>query len=101
MSVIWKSYTFFSAKTYRNCASNLVVSCIGLWVQIFGRPLSVVSVCNVGVLWPNVSMDQDETWHGGGPRPWPVLDEDSAAPKKWHNTPTFWPLSIVAKRLDG
>jgi len=28
-------------------------------------------VCNVGVLWPNGLMDQDETWHAGRPRPWP------------------------------
>jgi len=28
-----------------------------------------LSVCNVGVLWPNGWMDQDEAWHGG--RPWP------------------------------
>jgi len=29
--------------------------------------LCVLSVCNVGVLWPNGWMDQDETWHGGRP----------------------------------
>jgi len=28
-------------------------------------------VCNVGVLWQNGWTDQDETWHGGRPRPWP------------------------------
>jgi len=33
--------------------------------------LSCLSVCDVGVLWPNGSMDQDETWHAGRPRPWP------------------------------
>jgi len=49
---------------------------------IFGRPvvkrfpyaigpLSVLSVCNVGVLRPNGWVDQDETWHGGRPRPRP------------------------------
>jgi len=53
---------------------------------IFGRPfvkrftlyaivplscLSCLSVCDVGVLWPNGGMDQDETWHAGRPRPWP------------------------------
>jgi len=27
--------------------------------------LSCLSVCNVGVLWPNGWMDQDETWHAG------------------------------------
>jgi len=30
--------------------------------------LSCLSVCNVGVFWPNGWMDQDETWHGGRPR---------------------------------
>jgi len=45
-------------------------------ILVFGRPnrclsvclpacLSVVSVCDVGVLWPNGWIDQDETWHGG------------------------------------
>ena len=33
--------------------------------------LSVLSVCVVGVLWPNGSMDQDEPWLAGRPRPWP------------------------------
>ena len=31
--------------------------------------LSDLPVCDVGVLWPNGWMDQDETWHGGRPRP--------------------------------
>jgi len=31
----------------------------------------VLSVYNVGVLWPNGWMDQDETWHAGMPLPWP------------------------------
>ena len=29
-----------------------------------------------------------------------MLDEDPAPPK-WHNLPNFWPMSAVAKRLDG
>jgi len=34
-------------------------------------------VCNVGVLWPNGWLDQDETWHAGRPRPgYMVLDGD-------------------------
>ena len=48
--------------------------------SIFGRPfvkrfavccrtvvLSVLSVCDVSVLWPNGRMDQDETWRGDRP----------------------------------
>jgi len=27
--------------------------------------LSVLSFCDIGVLWPNGWMDQDETWHAG------------------------------------
>jgi len=38
-----------------------------LWDRCLSSP--VCPVCNVGVLWPNGWMDQDETWHGGRPRP--------------------------------
>ena len=33
--------------------------------------LSCMSVCNIGVLWPNGCTDHDETWHADRPRPWP------------------------------
>jgi len=33
--------------------------------------ITLLSVCGVGVLWPNGWMDEDETWHAGRPRPWP------------------------------
>jgi len=46
---------------------------------VFGRPFVkwfalcnwtvVLSVWNVGVLWPNDWIDQDESWHAGRPRP--------------------------------
>jgi len=39
--------------------------------MLWDRCLSVCPVCNVDVLWPNSWMDQDETLHGGRPRPWP------------------------------
>jgi len=82
---------------------------------MFGRPflkrfalcywtvvLSVCPVCNVGVLWPNSWMLQDETWHGGRPRPRHiVLDGDPAlSPKKGTQALNFWPMSVVAKWLD-
>jgi len=35
------------------------------------RCVSVLSVCDVGVLWPNGWTDRDETWLAGRPRPWP------------------------------
>jgi len=54
------------------------------------RCLSVLSVCNVGVLWSNGWMDQDETWRGGRPqyRPHCVRWEPSS-PKKGHSRPHF------------
>ena len=56
------------------------------------------------LLWPNGCMDQDATWYGGrlGLRDI-VFDVDPATPRK-KGTPTppnFWPMFIVAKRLDG
>jgi len=54
--------------------SSVLAQCI-----VFGRPFvkqfalcyrpmpvcPVCRVCDVGVLWPNAWMDQDETWHAG------------------------------------
>ena len=73
-------------------------------VCLWGEPLQVslyatgllccLSVCNVGVLWPNGWMDQDATWYGGRPRP-------RRHCVRWGPSPTqFRPMSIVTKRLD-
>jgi len=62
--------------------------------------LSVLSVCNVGVLWPNGWIDQDATWYGR--RPWPrrhcVRWGPSSPHRKQHSSPHVRPISIVAKR---
>jgi len=48
----------------------------------------VLSVCDVGALWPNGWMYQDATWHGGRPwlRPHCVRRGPSSPPKKGHST---------------
>ena len=47
-----------------------------------------LSVCNVGVLWPNCSMDQDETWRGGRSRPRPhCVRRGPISPEKGHSSP--------------
>jgi len=53
------------------------------------------------LLWPNgwIKMPLG-TEVGLGPG-FIVLDGDPALPKKGHSTPTFQPISIVAKQLDG
>jgi len=62
---------------------------------------SVLSVCDVGVLWPNGWMDQNATWYGGRPDPGHiVLDWDLAPPKRGH-APSIRALTVLAKRLDG
>jgi len=65
--------------------------------------LSCLSVCNVGVLWPNGWMDQDETWHAGRPRPWShcVRWRPSSPPPKGAGAPQFRLISVAGKWLDG
>jgi len=60
-------------------------------------PLScpVCPVCDVDVLWSNASMDQDETWHAGRPRPWPhCVRWDPAPLPKGAHTPIFDPYLL-------
>jgi len=66
------------------------------------RPLSVLSVCDVGVLWPNGWMDQDETWHARRPRPGHIVSDWDPAPlpQKGAEPPIFgpyllWPNSLM------
>jgi len=51
-----------------------------------------LSVCNVGVLWPNGWTDQDETWRAYRPRPSHImLDGDPGTPPPKRHTPIFGP----------
>ena len=60
----------------------------------------VLSVCSVGVLWPNRWMDQYETWHAGSPGHI-VLDGDPDPPPPRGRNPQFSAHIYVAKWLDG
>jgi len=53
--------------------------------------LSCLSVCDVGVLWPNGWTDQDETWRAGRPQPWPhfVRWGPTSPPQKGGGAPEF------------
>jgi len=60
-----------------------------------------LSVCDVGVLWPNGWTDQDETWQGGRRRPRPhCVRWGPSSPEKRAQPSNFRPISVVAKRLD-
>jgi len=53
-------------------------------------------------LWPNSWMDQNSTWHRGGPRSSHiVLDGDPLPTPKGGGAPNFRPMSILVKRLHG
>jgi len=62
---------------------------------------SCLSVCDVGVLWPNGWMDQDEAWHRGRPRPRSYWVRWGPIPqKRGHSSPNFlscllWPNGWV------
>ena len=48
--------------------------------------LSCLSVYDVGVLWPNGCMDQDDTWGGGRPQPRPLCARwEPSSPQKGHS----------------
>ena len=48
--------------------------------------LSCLTACDVGVLWPNGWMDQDETSHGGRPRPGHIELDGDPAPQPQRGT---------------
>ena len=64
------------------------------------RCLSCLSVsltlCDVGVLWPNGWTHQDETWQAGRPRPWPhcVRWGPSSPSPKGAQPPIFGPYLL-------
>jgi len=86
----YDDYLEDKGEDYQNCSVRYCVPQLCTMIHtytwtVFGRPfvkwftlcygtvvcLSVISVCVVDVLWPNGWMYQEETWHGGRPRPWP------------------------------
>jgi len=74
--------------------------CITVHSILSDRCLSCLSVCNVGVLWPNGWMDQDATWYGGKPLPRPhcVRRGPNYPMERGTAAPTFRPMSMLAKR---
>jgi len=59
--------------------------------------LSCLSLCDVGVLWPNAFMHQVETWHAGRTRPWPYCvrwGPASVSPKGHNPSPIFDPYLL-------
>jgi len=87
-------------KRFVLCCQTVVLS---VCLPVLYCPVLSCPVCDVGVLWPNGWMDQDEPWNAGRPRPWPhcVRWGPTSPPQKGAEPPNFRPMSIVAKWLDG
>jgi len=76
--------------------------------MLLGRCLSV---CDVGILWPNGWINQDETWHAGSPRrvgsghivldgdPAPLPKRGTAAPHRIFGPCLLWPNGWIKMSL--
>jgi len=53
------------------------------------------------LLWSNGWMDQNATGCEGRPQSLATVLDGDPAPPKGHRLPNFWPMSVMAKRLDG
>ena len=94
-SVSQRITTWHVVATSHQQVSILTICCFWPTVCKRVRPMlsdRCLSVCNVGVLWPNGWMDQDETRHAGRPRPWPHCVRwrpSSPLPQKGGGAPQF------------
>jgi len=79
----------------------------GFWATVCEKVRPMLSdccpVCDIGALWPNSWMDQDETWRASRPRTWPhcVRRGPSSPSPKGAEPLNCWPISVVAKWLHG
>jgi len=73
----------------------------GFWATVSSLSVCLSVMLVVGVLLPNSWMDQDETLHGGRPRPRPHCVRWGPSSPKRGTSPNFWPMSVVAKQLGG
>jgi len=97
------------------CNEFLFFCCISFWATVGKTVCPILSecclyctlslsfpVCSVSVLWPSGWMDQDDTWLADRPWPWHiVLDGDPTPSPQRGRAPNFWPISVVARWLDG
>ena len=74
---------------------------VGFWATVCKtvRPMLLdLSVCDVGVLWPNGWMDQDANLYGSKSRPTSRYMRTQLPPERGTAAPQLFGLFIVAKR---
>ena len=86
-----KSNLMHFSLTYDNGGNNFWATvCKTVRPMLSDRCLSCLYVCDIGVLWPNGWMDQDETWHAGRPRSWPhCVRWGPSSPNPKEHSPQF------------
>jgi len=78
--------------------------CTERGTAVFEPDVCIHINCGPCLLWPNSWMDQDATWYRGRPRRrWHCVKLGPSFPWKGAQQPPpiFWPMSVVAKWLDG
>jgi len=81
-------------KTVQTVRPMLLDHCLSVCLSV----CPVLSVCDVGVMWPNSWMDQGETWHARRPRPWPHCvrwGPSSPSPNGHHSPSTNFLFSPI------
>jgi len=96
-SIFGRPFVKRFALCYQTVVCLSCLSCSVLSVCLY------VCECDIGVLWPNRWMCQDENWHAGKPRPWSHCVRWRPAPPPLNGdiSPNFRPISVVVKWLDG
>jgi len=85
----WKGSTLANhfwcgERVIKRLSCGIQISAVGAFSMLSDRCLScpALSVCDLGVLRPNGSMDQDKTWPAGRPQPWPRCVDPAPIPKR-------------------
>ena len=93
-NIIVQEFLFFSTTVW--VAESCMAACFTQFLgDSYKKRFSLccpvcLSLCNVGVLWPNGWIDQDATWYGG--KPWPrrhCVRLGPAPPQRDTTAPTF------------
>ena len=83
----WRLLASFCVLYFHRAACSTFQTCIlsSPYAIVPLSVLSCLSVCDVGITWPNGWMDQDETWHGDMPRPRPHCVRWGPSSSKGHS----------------
>jgi len=116
-SLLWPNGWMDQDETWHGCRPRPWPHCVGWGPAPLPKRGVEPPIFGPCLLWPHGCMGQDATWKGGRPQPKrhcvtqlpspkrarsaPIFGPCLLWPNGWAERPDFWPMSIVAKRLDG